>query len=71
MRPKLRLRQYFSRPPGPNTSEENAVLSQASFICGFGAGRPGVGSTLVAHPRRSIPRALVAGLGTLNYGCED
>ena len=26
---------------------------------------------LVAHPRRSIPRALVAGFGTLNYGCED
>ena len=23
------------------------------------------------HPRRSIPRALVAGLGTLRYGCED
>lgn len=32
---------------------------------------PGPAKTLVAHPRRSIPQALVAGFGTLNYGCED
>jgi len=33
--------------------------------------KPSATQTLAAHPRRSIPRALVAGLGTLNYGCED
>jgi hypothetical protein len=33
-------------------------------------GRLWAGQTL-AHPRRSIPRAVVTGLGTLDYGCED
>ena len=51
---------------GCEESQYNAVLSQG-IICGFGAGRPGAGQTLAAHPRRSIPRALVAGLGTLDY----
>ena len=31
----------------------------------------GPAKQLAAHPRRSIPRALVAGLETLDYGCED
>ena len=53
-------------PRGCEESQYNAVLSQG-IICGFGAGRPGAGQTLAAHPRRSIPRALVAGLGTLDY----
>ena len=45
-------------------SQYNAVLSQGIFYFGFGVDRPGAGPTLAAHPRRSIPRALVAGLGT-------
>ena len=57
-------------PRGCEESQYSAVLSQGIINCGFGASRPGVAQTLVAHLRRSIPRALVAGLGRLKYDRE-
>jgi hypothetical protein len=45
-----------------------SFFHQDKNISPFGAG---VNQTLAAHSRRSIPWALVAGLGTLDYGCED
>ena len=70
-RSTYKLFMCFDRcPPFHGDSEESqykAVLNQALFICGFGTGRPGAGQTLAAHPHR----ALVAGLGALDYGCED
>jgi hypothetical protein len=55
---------------GCEEPQNKAVLSQGIFYLRVRGRSPCGRQTLAAHLRRSIPRALVAGLGTLDYGCE-